>query len=501
MKTVVLAVNRVCKCFSGTPVLREVSLQANGGEVVGLVGINGAGKSTLMNIIAGEVRADAGEVCIGGTTVDIDSPKDAERHGIALIHQEPVDFAHLSVAENIFLTDLPRFRIVPLLRRKAMEEQARRQLARLGSSLNPRQRLSSLSMGGRQQVAVARALAQNARIILFDEPTSSLSYREKRHLFELIARLKAQGAAVIYITHFLDEVMQICDRICILRDGQVASTGLISDFTLAGVIRQMIGRELAGPEKRGRQTPGEMLLEVEGISAGRLLADVSFTLRGGEVLGIWGLMGSGRTELVRALLGLDPRRAGAARLRRGSSLRPVSGRELLRYSGYLTETRHDDGLFLPQAVWWNTSVAHLSAFVRRPLGVMNVRQELKAAESIVAKLQVHMPGIGYPVRQLSGGNQQKVVLAKWLLKQPKIFFLDEPTRGVDIGAKAEIQKMIRDLSAQGAGILLVSSEIEEMMSLCDRILVLRAGSIARELTFEEFDKERLMALAIGDTDE
>jgi ribose transport system ATP-binding protein len=501
MRSVTLEVKSVYKQFSGVEVLKDVNLEAASGAVLGVVGINGAGKTTLMNIIAGEVALDEGSLLIDGEEVSIQSPKDAEKFGIALIHQEPVDFAHMSVAENIYLSDLPLFKGFPLIQRRKMEKQAREQLQRLGSNLNPGSRLSELSIGGRQQVAVARALAQNARIFLFDEPTSSLSFKEKQYLFDLIGRLKQRGATIIYITHFLDEVLQICDKVCILRDGRVASSGPIRNYKLQDVIHEMIGRDLASFEHRQSGGDRRELLRVEGLSAGNLVRNVSFSINSGEVLGIWGLMGSGRTELVRALLGLYPVTAGKLLVPDGMAMRQISGRQLLHSCGYVTETRHDDGLFLPQAVWWNISSAFLKAFEKQPFFAMDVRKEMDAGKTMAERLQIQMPGVAYPVRQLSGGNQQKVVLAKWLLRQPEIYFMDEPTRGVDVGAKREIQNTIRDLVSEGAGILLISSEIEEMMSLSDRIIVLRGGTAVQEVPYAEFSKEHLMSLGVGNGSE
>ncbi len=492
-----LRIKGVSKKFGDNEVLHDVSIDMHGGEVVGLVGVNGAGKSTLMNIIAGEVWPDEGELEIEGRPAHICSPRDAERHGIALMHQEPVDFAHMSVAENIFLQDLPTTRGVGFTRTRFMERKAMEHLARLGSGLSPRTRISELSIGGRQQVAVARALARNAKIILFDEPTSSLSLKEKQLLFEVIARLKSEGAAIIYITHFLDEVLQVCDRVCVLRDGRVSASGPVQEFSLQDIIREMVGHEVAASQMRRPDTSNETLFEVKGIRSAAPLRNISFTVRVGEVVGLWGLMGSGRTELVRALLGLDQIDGGSILLRAGGALKPVAPQQLLQTCGYVTESRHEDGLFLPQSVWWNISSASMKSFVKRPFYAMDVKRELEATKEMTEALQIRLPGPGVSLRKLSGGNQQKVVLAKWLQRHPVLYFLDEPTRGVDVGAKAEIKRIIRDLAAQGAGVLLISSEIEEIMAISDRILVLRAGELVQEVPFEMISKEYLMTLSVG----
>lgn len=501
MQETSLTVYGVSKQFGGIHVLNHVSLEAKSGEALGLVGVNGAGKTTLMNIIAGETSLEQGEIRIGRLPARIGSPSDAERLGIALIHQEPVDFSRMTVAENIFISRLQTFRWSPFLRHRQMESEVTELLERIGSKLGPKTRISELSMGARQQVAVARALAQKSKIVLFDEPTASLTTKEKNHLFELINILKQQGVVIVYITHFIDEVIQVCDRVCVLRDGGVVSIGPIRDYSVKSIIREMLGRDLESfqPGQSGVPAPSrtDVLLDVQSLSVGTKLKSVSLSLARGEVLGLWGLMGSGRTELVRAILGLDAMTSGAVRYRRGERLEPVSGGELLQECGYITENRHDDGLFLSEPVWWNISSANMRSFAKGLLSRMDTRREKKAALGTTEELKVRMPSITSPVGKLSGGNQQKVIVGKWLQRHPLLYFMDEPTRGVDVGSKAEIQRIIRTLAEQGAGILLISSEVEEIVSLSDRVLVLRGGGVVGEFSHSNLTKENLLAQSIG----
>lgn len=491
-----LSVRGVNKAFGSNQVLRDVHLEAREGEVLGLVGVNGAGKSTLMNIIVGELELDSGDIFLGDEKLEVSSPRDAEERGISLIHQEPVDFGYMTVAENIYIANLTRFG--RYIRKKSMQEDSVRYLKQLGSTLSPRARMNDLSMGQRQLVAVARALSQNSRVILFDEPTSSLSVNEKRHLFDLMQTLKSQGAIVIFITHFLDEVVDVCDRVCVLRDGRVAASGPTSEFTLKDIASEMLGREAAAFERLATGQAGHPVLSIKSLNQGAKLVDIEFSMNEGEVLGLWGLMGSGRTELVRAVLGLDPVSSGTVFTHGpdGETVE-ISSASLLQRVGYLTETRHDDGLFLQKPVWWNITSASLQSFLKRPFARLDVAVEKEQSLERARQLNVDMPGIDARVSELSGGNQQKTVVAKWLQRKPSIYFLDEPTRGVDVGAKSEIHGFIRRLASEGASVLLISSEIEEIVNLSDRVLVLQKGRIVRELGHADIEKEMLMELSVG----
>lgn len=492
-----LKLEHIQKSFGSNVVLKDISIELYGGEVLGLVGVNGAGKSTLMNIISGEVLRDSGRMLLNGKNLTINSPLSAEEHGIALIHQEPVDFSEMSVAQNIFISNMRKSIFKPFISNKKMRGKSGELLTGLGSTLDPAKKLKELSMGERQLVAVARALAQDADVILFDEPTSSLSIKEKRKLFELIKKLRGSGSIIIYITHFLDEVLEICDRICVLRDGEIASSGKRSDYTLNKIIKDMIGKELTVYDHCETSQCGELQLKIENVSSGEVLNNISMELNAGEVLGIWGLMGSGRTEFIRSVLGLYPITSGRIYVQREDKLQEIQPNRLLQEVGYVTETRHDDGLFIQKPVWWNISSGILTQIIEKPFNRINHSVERAAAKNAVETLNIVVPSIDAPMNNLSGGNQQKTVVAKWLQRAPRIFFLDEPTRGVDVDAKNEIQKTVRELSSNGASVLLVSSEIEEIINLSDRILVMKKGSIVKELSANEITKENLMAYSIG----
>jgi len=492
-----LLIKGITKQFPGVRALDEVSIEAYSGEALGLIGVNGAGKSTLMNILAGVLRADSGKIHIEGREANISSPKEAERSGIAFIHQEPVIFSTMSIAENMFISRLHKYNTVPVLNKRSMEAEAQKYLSMLGSGLNPRARMSDIPIGDRQIVEIARALSQGARLILFDEPTSSLTFKEKTRLFEVINSLKKQGAIIIYISHFLDEISEICERVTVLRDGRVSGYGPVSDFTREDIIRLIVGKDVAQYASNKQRTAGDVVLKVENLTRGKATRNVSFTLRKGEVVGLWGLMGSGRTELIRALLGLDHAENGRIYFKKKDTLDRVSGAGLLKYCGYVTENRHDDGLFLPFPLWKNISAASLGQFTSKLLHFMDASRERSSSQAFIGKLRIAAPDVFIRADQLSGGNQQKVIMSKWLQRKPKVFFLDEPTRGVDVGAKAEIHRIIAELAEEGAAVLMISSEIEEIMNLSDRVLVMSRGSIVGEVAREEIEKERLMALCVG----
>jgi len=488
----------ISKSFPGVQALDRVSLEVGFGQIVALVGVNGAGKSTLMNILGGVEQPDHGDIIVEGRKVGLHSPKDAGKLGISFIHQELVSFGSQTVAENIFMTHLFPNRIFPFFVSKTMaNEAAQRYLGLLGVRMNPRSAVEDLSPGERQIVEIARALAMNAQLVIFDEPSSSLSIREKTALFSVIRRLKEEDKSVIYITHFIDEVLELCDRYVVLRTGRVHGEGFVRDVTKEDIIRMVIGRDLPPSVKAPATTAAKTLLRVEGLKSGTLVKNVSFDLNEREVLGLWGLMGSGRTELIRAMLGLDPLDGGRILYLLRDDLEPIAARDLLRECGYVTENRRADGLFMPQPVWKNITATSLERYASRYLRVLRVGRERTASREVVKSLRISGPGHEAAVENLSGGNQQKVVFAKWLSKRPKLLVLDEPTRGVDVGAKLEIGALIRDLARQGTATLLVTSEVEEMVSLSDRVLVLRGGMIVATLVGEDISSATLMGLALG----
>jgi len=493
-----LELNAISKRFPGVQALRRVTIHAPGGEVMGLVGVNGAGKSTLMNVLGGIVRPDEGSIRIDGQAVEIDSPRAAAHHGIAFIQQEIQIFQHLRVYENILVGELERWRVAgPMLSRKAMRSEAAKHLAKLGSAIDLDARGEALVVGEKQMVQIARALSRGGRILLFDEPTSSLSAREKDNLFQVIRNLRASGLVIFYITHFLDEVYEICDKVTVLRDGEVAVQGKVDDFSKAHLVQHMIGREIEGATGAQGRRLGDVVLEVSHLTGTRFPQDANFCLRRGEILGVWGVLGSGRSELLRALIGIDKVRRGTIAYAEEGAPQPVRARHLFHTVGYITEERHLDGLFLQMPLWKNISSACLRAFASRVFRILRVRREMARAREYMAEVDVKAVDENMLASQLSGGNQQKTIIAKWLMKQPRLMIMDEPTKGVDVGAKQEIQKIIFEKASSGVSFIIVSSELDEIMSLSDRIIVLRGGRIVSELTREQFSKDRLMSESIS----
>ena len=492
-----LEVRGLTKRFGAVAVVREVNFVLRAGRTLGLVGENGAGKSTLMNLLGGNLRPDAGGFRLDGAEYRPASPAEATRAGIAFIHQELNLFPNLTVAENIFLTAFPRGS-GGLIDRGKLRERARGALQEVGLAVEPGTLVNRLSAGQCQLVEIAKALAHEARLIVFDEPTTSLSVHETATLFALMAKLRARGITMIYISHALEDVLRLSDDLVVLRDGAVVASGERERFTLEQMIGLMVGRSLPQLFPPRRTAPvAEVLLEVCGLSEPGIVRDVSFVLRRGEILGLGGLMGAGRSELMRILFGLDRCRAGEIRL----GGRPIVARSPAeaRREGiaFLTEDRREEGLCLEASVFDNLGLVSLREFAHRRTGLLDFsrwRQRLAAMRTAV-----RLDGRArddQPVGTLSGGNQQKVVLGKWLLAEPRVLILDEPTRGVDVGAKVELYEMVRELAARGSAVLLVSSEMEELTGLCDRILVMNRGAIAAEFVGPDFDRSRLLAAAL-----
>lgn len=493
-----LRMSRISKQFPGVRALDDVSFEAHRGEIIGLVGVNGAGKSTLMNILGGVYQPDQGEIFVDGRAVSFHSPKDAERTGISFIHQELLFFASQTVAENIFISHLFADPLLPIFVSKSRaNNEARRILSMLGSDISPTAKVENLSVGERQIVEIARALAVGSELVIFDEPTSSLSLKEKEVLFRVMRRLRAEGKAIIYISHFLDEILELCDRFIVLRNGRVHGHGDIADVTKRDIIRMIIGKDINYDRKVDRVIAAAPVLKIADVTSGSLLKSIGFELNEGEILGVWGLMGSGRTELIRAILGLDRIDNGRIELLDNGVLTNISPAQLLGHCGYVTESRHTDGLFLNEPIWKNISATSLGNYVTR-LGFLDTPKETETAAEYIDLLTIAAPGHATRVESLSGGNQQKVVFAKWLNRKAKILILDEPTRGVDVGAKLEISNLIRELSSQGTSTLLVTSEIEEMVSLSDRVLVLREGAVVGEVTGADINTPTLMSLSLGE---
>jgi ribose transport system ATP-binding protein len=484
------------KSFFGVNVLKDVSLTLETGRVLGLVGQNGAGKSTLMNILGGVIAPDAGTMTLDGAAYAPGGPREAEGRGVAFIHQELNLFSNLTIAENIFIGELPRGPS-GLVNRRALREKTAALLRDVELDLDPGTPVERLSPGERQLVEIAKALQLDAAVVIFDEPTTSLTPRETARLFELIGRLKAAGKTVIYISHVLKDVRTIADDIAVLRDGKLVGSGPASDFPIARMINLMLGRDidqLYPPHQRHARDA--VLLETRGLSLRGVIKDVSLTLREGEILGLFGLMGSGRTELARILFGLDHFHRGELLVRGRTATTMTPRRAIGSRMAFITENRREEGLMMNVSIAENIALAALPAFRSVLPGFVDTRAAVAAASAFATALRLKSGAIGQQAaKSLSGGNQQKVVIAKWLMADPAIFILDEPTRGIDIEAKYEIYTIIQQLAARGCGVLFISSEIEEVMAMADRILVMSQGEIVGQFARAEFDKERILRVA------
>jgi len=500
--TPLLRFEGIDKAFDGVKVLRSVSFDILPGRTLGLVGENGAGKSTLMNILGGNLRPDAGRMVWAQSPYSPQSPADAARTGIAFVHQELNLFPNLSIAENLSLTRFPTHGPFPWIDRKALHHRARELLGRVGLDAPPEMPVERLSAGERQLVELAAALGTQAQLLILDEPTTSLSAREIGRFFELLARLRSDGLTLLFISHALADVLRHCDDIVVLRDGAVAAAGRVTDFDVPKVVQRMVGRDLAQIFPQSRRSPtsphpsGPPLLDVRHLSQPGILDDISFQLHHGEILGLAGLMGAGRSELARILFGLDPCRNGVVLLN-GIPLPSGPRRRLKAGMAFLTEDRRTDGLCLEASIADNLTLVGLRRFVRNALGWLNRPGLADTVRTLRGAVRVTPSARdSQPVRTLSGGNQQKVILAKWLVTQPRLLILDEPTRGIDIGAKFEIYQLIRQLADDGAGILIISSELEELIGLCDRALVMARGRLRDNIPRAEFSQERILQAAL-----
>jgi ribose transport system ATP-binding protein len=495
MKEVLLRLEHVDKSFSGVTVLDNVTIELRGGTVLGLVGENGAGKSTLMNILGGILPKDAGRMELNGNDFSPSNPTEASRRGIVFIHQELNLFTNLSVAENIFAESFPRNGVGSISYKK-MNQEARRVLEMLGERVNPRALAGDLPMGTRQMVEISKALTGDAKIIIFDEPTTSLSTKEKERLFSIIKELAQKDVSIIYISHMLDDVFLLCDEIAVLRDGKLIAQQYTVDLTKGQVIKMMVGRELSKLFPFVQKNVGQEVLRVENMSQGKMLHGVSILLREGEIVGLFGLMGAGRSEFVKALYGVDEFDAGSIFFKGKHMPKPSPAAWIRKGVALITENRREEGLLMPKSVKDNLVLAHLEQ-IKGPLNSVNVNRENTASDGVIEKLRIRTYDKNrQQAIMLSGGNQQKTVIGKWLLTQPKVFLLDEPTRGIDVGAKYELYNHINDLAQNDSAILFISSEMEELMGVCDRILVMCRGRIAGELRREDFDQEKMLKLAI-----
>lgn len=501
MSQPILELDGIEKGFFGVLVLKQISLTLESGQTLGLLGENGAGKSTMMNILGGNLAADAGQMRLNGGAYRPSSPRDAEAAGVAFIHQELNLFPNLSIAENIFLSRFPRR--FGAISRRTMHRRSEEVLEQVGLRLSPKQRVDTMSAGERQLLEIAKAINLSARLIILDEPTTSLTEPETQRLFELLRSLQADGISMIYISHALGEVQALCDQIVVLRDGQVVGDGPSADFDTHKMVSLMVGRQVDQQFPPSNSKPTDnVALEVCGVSQPGIVEDISFSVREGEVVGIAGLMGSGRTELARILFGCDPMAHGEIKLL-GQPVQRLSTRgRIARGMAMLTESRRDDGLCMPASIAFNMSLVAAKRCSKRITGWLHRRALRDQVQSTSESTKLTgVASLSSPVRTLSGGNQQKVVLGKWLMNLPRMLILDEPTRGIDVGAKYEIYGLIDQLAAEGAGILVISSEIDELVGICDRILVMNRGEIRDELPRSQFDRHRILAAAVHGSDD
>jgi ribose transport system ATP-binding protein len=494
-----LKLSKIHKSFGPTVALDGVDLELRQGEVHALIGENGAGKSTLMNVIAGSVRPDRGTMEFNGHVYAPSNPLDARTHGIALIHQELSLCPHLSVAENV-LMGIESSRLGWLDRDQLISRTNDVLTTFPHADIRPEKRVGDLSVAARQIVEISRAIAANARIILMDEPTSSLQREDVEHLFTLIRKLSAEGISVIYISHFLEEVRQVSDRFTVLRDGRSVANGDIATTTDAELIAKMVGRAQQNLFPVRTPTPGDTILDVRNLVTPPLLKNASFELRRGEILGIAGLMGSGRTALLRTIFGLERPESGSIEVNKKTlpSGRTTPAMRLIEGLGYLSEDRKGDGLTLNQSLADNVTVTKFESCSR--WGWLDLSAQRRQAEKLVNALKIRTHGVQQEVGSLSGGNQQKVIVARLLHQDADVLLLDEPTRGIDIGSKAQVYETIAACAAQNKAVLMVSSYLPELFGMCDRLAVMSRGRLSEVRPIDEWTPETVLQTAIGSTD-
>jgi ribose transport system ATP-binding protein len=491
----IVSIRKLSKAFAGVRALHKAQFDIFAGEVHALMGENGAGKSTLMKVLAGIYPCDEGEISIDGAPVTIAGPRAAQQLGVGIVHQELNLMNHLSVAQNIFIGREPRHHLGLFLDEDALNAQAQRIFERMNLRLDPRTLVSELTVAKQQMVEIAKALSFQSKILIMDEPTAALNNEEVADLFRIIRQLKAEGVGIVYISHKMDELKQIADRVTVMRDGQYVATVSMATTSVDTIIGMMVGRQLEAVDAQAYESAGNpVVLEVRNLNRGTAIKDVSFSLRKGEILGFAGLMGAGRTEVARAVFGADPVDSGEIRVH-GQKVSIRSPKQAVAHGiGYLSEDRKHFGLATGLDVETNIAMSSLDKF-RLAGGFVDQAAIRTTAQRYVQQLSIKTPSVEQQVRLLSGGNQQKIVIAKWLLRDCDILFFDEPTRGIDVGAKAEIYKLLQSLAAQGKAIVVISSELPEILRLSHRIAVMCEGRLTGELTAGEASQEAIMQLA------
>ena len=491
----VLCLENISKAFFGVYAVQDVSFSINRGDVLGIIGENGAGKSTLMNIIGGVIPADRGRMLFKGEVYAPHQPSDASGRGISFIHQELNLFNNLSIVDNIFITSFKKLEHTPFINRNELRRKAREILETVDLHISPDILIERLTPGERQLVEIAKELSRNPELIIFDEPTTSLTARETEKLFALIKKISAEGIAVIYISHILNDVLDLSNEILVLRDGHVTDKGSTADFAVDRMIMSMVGRDIQQMYPDVLPSPKEqMLLEVENLSQPGIIKDINLNIRAGEIVGVFGLLGSGRSELARILFGLDQYAQGSIKFK-GTAFSAQDPIERIRKGfAFITENRREEGLLMEFSVYDNVCLSSLRNYVKT-LGLLDKKISKPVAKS-VSELRIKAGNIRkHQVKALSGGNQQKVVIAKWLMTRPSLLIVDEPTRGIDVGTKAEIYNLLNIIASAGTGILAISSELEELTGICNRILVMSRGEIVGQYLSSSFDREKILRTA------
>jgi rhamnose transport system ATP-binding protein len=487
----VLRLEKVVKKFGGTRALVAATLELHQGSICALIGENGAGKSTLVKILTGVYRPDGGSLYIDGTATTIQSPEHARQLGISVIHQEAAVFDELSVAENIFVTARPRRR--GLIDWRGMQREAVRLLTRLGCAVSPAAPMRTLSVAQKHLIQVARALSHAAHIVIMDEPTSALSQPEASALLDIATELRNEGRSVLFISHKFEEVFAICDRYTVFRDGTTVAQGYLSDTSLDALVKHMVGRPVAQLYPRAARAPGAEVMRVERLTRAEEYSDISFNLRRGEILGVYGLIGAGRSELTQSLFGVTQADSGHIVLDQ-RTIKPLHPAEAIAHQlARVPEDRQRQGAILDFSIEQNLTLPSLQKFSRH--GWLTAAAAAAATAEWIKRLQVKCSGIGQPLSQLSGGNQQKLVLAKWLLTGPRVLIVEEPTKGIDIGAKAAVHELFNDLAGRGMAIILVSSDLPEILGLSDRVMIMRRGRLVALRERAELDSVQLLRLA------
>lgn len=495
----ILEVEGICKSFPGVAALQNVGFKVRRGTVHSLMGENGAGKSTMMKILLGVYSRDSGKITFDGREVSYKGPRDALNDGLAMIHQELSTVQELTVYENIFLGKEICYKGTWIKNENAMRTQASQLFQRLGIDINPDAKMKTLSVAKQQLCEIAKAISYNAKLIIMDEPTSAITETEVAHLLQIIRKLKSEQVSIIYITHKMDEVFEISDDISVFRDGQYIGTKTAKDMTTNELIQMMVGRTITNIFPKEEVQIGDVYLKVDGLSCDGIFKNVSFDVHKGEIFGFAGLMGAGRTEVVETLFGVRKKSSGKIFIN-GAEVEIRSPRDAIQHGlCLLTEDRKQSGCFLPLSVRLNTVAASLSKHSNGPF----IRRKMmdQSAERMKSLLSIKTPGINVPISSLSGGNQQKVLLGRWLLTDPDILIFDEPTRGIDVGSKSEIHKLLTQLAQQGKCVIIVSSELPEVMGMSDRILVMSEGKEIGIIERKDFSQEKIMRYATGISDE